>query len=190
MAVKHSWIRRMHLGSAGFLALLGLAVCGQGCAEDPPRLSESQRPPGPPRAAIDACLYKAASATCDFEDGVQAITGTCQERGRDWVCVPDRAPPGGHPMPGGSGRAGFGAGNATPPMPLSSANGMPDRMHRPPREAFDACLDRTLDSSCLIRTPRGEIAGRCATESQGLVCIPTDPNHRPGAEAGPEFGRP
>ena len=92
MAVKDVSIRRTRLGSIGFVVLLGLAICGQGCAEDPPRLSEPQRPPGPPRAAIDACLYKAAAATCYFEDGVHAITGTCQEHGRDWVCVPDRAP--------------------------------------------------------------------------------------------------
>ena len=188
MAVKDSSIRRTHLGLAGFLALLGLAVCGQGCAEDPLRSSEPQRPPGPPRAAIDACLYKAASAICYFEDGVHAITGTCQERGRDWVCVPDRAPPAGRPMLGGPGSAGLGAGSAAAAMPLSSASGAPERAPRPPREAFDACLERAQGSACRVRTPQGEIAGRCATEPQGLACIPTDPNHRPGEEGGPEFG--
>ena len=35
---------------------------------------------------------------------------------------------------------------------------------------------------------QGEIAGRCVTEPQGLACIPTDPNHRPGEEGGPAFG--
>ncbi|BCU06774.1 hypothetical protein [Allochromatium tepidum] len=184
MVVKESSIRRTRLGSVGVLALLGLAVSSQGCAEDPPR----QPPPGPPRAAIDACLYKSFSASCYFEDGVHAITGTCQEHGRDWVCVPDRPPPAGRPMPGGPGSAGLGAGSAAAAMPLSSASGVPERAPRPPREAFDACLERAQGSACRVRTPQGEIAGRCVTEPQGLACIPTDPNHRPGEEGGPAFG--
>ncbi|MCK7578301.1 MAG: hypothetical protein MZV65_22875 [Chromatiales bacterium] len=159
------------------------------CAEDPPRPPDTARPLGPPRAAIDACLYRAASAVCHFEDGVHAITGTCQERGRDWVCVPDRAPPDGRAMPGEPGSTGFGAGSAATAMPRASVSGAPERAPRPPREAFDACLDRAQDSACRVRTPQGEIAGRCATEPQGLACIPTDPNHRPGEEGGPEFGR-
>ena len=188
MAVKHASIRRSRLGLAGSLVLLGLVICGQGCAEDPPRQSDPPRPLGPPRAAIDACLYKASAATCYFEDGVHAITGTCQERGRDWVCVPDRAPPEGRPMPGEVSRAGFGSGQAATAMSPPSASGAPERAPRPPREAFDACLGRAQDSACLIRTPRGEIAGRCVTDLQGLACIPTDPNHRPGKEGGSEFG--
>lgn len=178
MAVMDASIKRTRLGLAGFLALLGLAVCGQGCAGDP------RRPPGPPRAAIDACLYKAAAATCAFEDGVQAITGTCQERGRDWVCVPDRAPPDGRPAPSVGLGTEYGA-SAMPP----SAGGSPDRAPRPPREAFEACLDLSQGSACLIQTPRGEIVGRCATERQGLACIPTDPNHRPGEEGEAGFGQ-
>ena len=173
MAVKDVSIRRTRWGAVGFLVLLGLMICGQGCAEDPLRLSEPQHPPGPPRAAIDACLYKAAAATCYFEGGVHAITGTCQERGRDWVCVPDRAPPDGRPAPGGSRSAGFGVGSAP----------------RPPREAFAACLEQAVGSVCRVRTPRGEIIGRCARESGGLACIPTDPSHRPGEEGGLEFGQ-
>lgn len=180
---------RSRLSMAGVLALLGLAVCGQGCAQDPPRPPDTARPLGPPRAAIDACLYRAASAVCHFEDGVHAITGTCQERGRDWVCVPDRAPPDGRAMPGEPGSTGFGAGSAATAMPRASVSGAPERAPRPPREAFDACVDRAQDSACRVRTPQGEIAGRCATEPQGLACIPTDPNHRPGEEGGPEFGR-
>ncbi|MTW20826.1 hypothetical protein [Allochromatium palmeri] len=178
--MKHFSIRRARLSAVALLALLGLAICGQGCAEDPSRPSEPQRPPGPPRAAIDACLYKAASATCYFEDGVHAITGTCQERGRGWVCVPDRAPPDGRAMPGESSTVGFGPGKA--------ASGSPDRAPRPPREAFDACLDRAPGSACLIQTPRGEIAGRCSTQRQGLACIPSDPGHRPGEEGGAGTG--
>jgi len=188
MAGKDASIRRVRLGLAGFVALLGLAVCGQGCAEDPPRSSGPQRPSGPPRAALDACLYKAASAVCSFEDGVHAIAGTCQERGRNWVCVPDRAPPDGRVMPGGPGGAGFGPGDAATMMPPPSASGIPDRAPRPPREAVDACVDRTQGSACLIQTARGEIAGRCLIQPQGLACIPTDPSHRPGEEGGPAFG--
>lgn len=180
---------RSRLSAAGVLALLGLAVCGQGCAQDLPRPSEALRPLGPPRAAIDACLYRAASAVCRFEDGVHAITGTCQERGRDWVCVPDRAPPDGRPLPSEPGSTGFGAGSVDPAMRLPpSASGTPERAPRPPREAFDACLGRAQGSACRVRTPQGEITGRCAIEAQGLACIPTDPNHRPGEEGGPEFG--
>ncbi|MGQ9659607.1 MAG: hypothetical protein ACUVT0_05845 [Thermochromatium sp.] len=181
MVVKESSIRRTRLGSVGVLALLGLAVSSQGCAEDPPR----QPPPGPPRAAIDACLYKSFSASCYFEDGSHAITGTCQERGGDWVCVPDRAPPGRAPMPGGPDDAGPGGGKG-PPAPDGTSPPRP----RPPREAFVACLNRAQGSACLIQTPGGEVAGRCASDSQGLACIPTDPHHRPGAEAGAQPGRP
>jgi hypothetical protein len=69
----------------------------------------------------------------------------------------------------------------------SMTSGSPDRAPRPPREAFEACLDRALGSECLIETPRGEIAGRCAAERHGLACIPTDPAHRPGAEGTLDF---
>lgn len=181
MPVKDSFKGCTRSSLLGLVAVLSLAVCGQGCAEDP------KRPPGPPRAAIDACLYKNASAFCAFEDEGHSIVGTCQERGPGWVCVPDRAPPDGRPVPGESS-VGLGAGNAATAMP-SMASGSPDRAPRPPREAFDACLDRALGSGCLIETPRGEIAGRCADERHGLACIPTDPDHRPGAEGTLDFDR-
>ncbi|QGU32878.1 hypothetical protein [Thermochromatium tepidum] len=167
MMVKQDWIRRRHVAFAG---VLGLVVCGQGCAEDLPRPPDTAPPPGPPRAAIDACLYKAASATCYFEDGLHAITGTCQERGRDWVCVPDRPPPGGRSSPSEPGGTAF--SSDTPPP---SALGKSERPPRPPHEAFVACLGLTSGSACLIQTPRGEVAGRCATDPQGLVCIPSNP---------------
>jgi hypothetical protein len=179
MPVKNASIRRTRLGALGLLLVLGLAVCGQGCAEDPPRSS----PPGPPRAAIDACLYKAFSASCYFEDGPHAITGTCQERGRDWVCVPDRA------TPGGAGAVGLGSGSAAAPARPRSTSGSAERAPRPPQEAFEACLNRAAGSACSVRTPRGEIAGRCSTELYGLVCIPMDPGHRPGEEGRAEFSR-
>jgi hypothetical protein len=93
MAVKDFSIGRARLSAVGVLALLGVAVCGQGCAEDPPR------------------------------------------------------------------------------------------------EAFDACLNRASGSACVVQTPRDEIAGRCATEPYGLACIPMDPGHQPGEEGGAEFSR-
>lgn len=171
---------RGRLSLFGLAAVLSFGVCSQGCAENPPR------PSGPPRAAVDACFGKPASEICYFEDRQQAITGTCQERGPDWVCVPDRAPPDG---PDGSS-SGFDARSTAAIMPPPSASGsVTTYTPKPPREAFEACQERAAGSVCIVPTPRGEVAGRCASAPYGLACIPTDPDHRPGEEANSEFSR-
>ncbi|WP_200374266.1 hypothetical protein [Thiocystis violacea] len=163
--------------SAWLAATLGVAMSGAGCAEGPPRPGPGGSG-GPPTVAIDACAYKVASERCYFEDGRHAITGTCQERGRDWVCVPDREPPGGSSAPRSGG---FGAG----PMPSDAEAASSGRPPRPPREAVDACRDLSVGSACVVATSQGDgFEGRCAYSSELMTCIPGDPGHRPDRDLG------
>lgn len=162
-----------HLGLT--LAVMGFAMSSAGCAEGPRRAG------GPPPVAIDACLDKSAQEACHFTDGARSILGTCQERGDDWVCVPDREPPprGGsvsaRPDAGGPASVGGGAAVASG----AGAEPLGRTPPKPPREAFDACLGLRVGAACSVGTPQGEIDGRCDYSGDLLACIPSDPNHRP-----------
>ena len=169
---------------AGSLILAGVAISSTGCAEGPPRPNG-----GPPPAAIDACSQKGLSQACSFEDRGNSIRGSCQERGQDWVCVPDRAPPGGRSAPGSGAMdtrgptARAGDWGASGGQGGASTSGPPPT---PPREALDACLGLVSGAPCAVVTAHGDsLDGSCGYHGEELACIPSDPGHRPlGVTAG------
>ncbi|NEV61040.1 hypothetical protein [Thiorhodococcus minor] len=176
----------MKLSSLRPRAILAVLIAGivsaPGCAEGPPRRGGPNG--GPPPQALDACASRPANASCYFEHDGHAITGSCQERGRDWVCVPDREPPGGRGAPGDA----MVLGGATA---AASTQGPPSRGQRqlPPQEAIDACRMLLSGASCVVQTTRGGIDGRCSYSGETLACIPSDPSHRPiGGPEGPAMG--
>lgn len=139
--------------------LMAGAVSAPGCAEGPRRGDGPSG--GPPPQAIEACAARMSNDACYFEDGPHAITGTCQQKGDHWVCVPDREAPGARV--GTSGAAA--GGQNTPPVP--------------PPEAVEACAGLSVGAACSVATSRGDIGGRCSGGADTLVCIPSDPARRP-----------
>jgi hypothetical protein len=162
----------------------------------PSQAAEREFHPGsPPPEAISACAYKQPDAPCYFRQEYVTITGTCEKKTGDLVCVPDRPPPG--PPPSGAGESaspggGAGpAGGADPPGkprgqsgPSSDGQGSQDRPPRleggprPPPEAFDACALTSEGGRCVVKTPKGEIAGACGPYEGRLACIPPKPRER------------
>ena len=49
----------------------------------------------------------------------------------------------------------------------------------PPREAIDACSNKSESDSCSFETPRGQLTGECRTIKEEKVCVPE------GAPQGP-----
>lgn len=73
----------------------------------------------------------------------------------------------------------------------AGTQGAPSQGQRPlpPQEAVDACRTQFSGESCVVRTTRGEINGRCAYSGETLACIPSDRSHRPiGGAEGPARG--
>ncbi|MFT5425635.1 MAG: hypothetical protein ACI9ZT_000567 [Gammaproteobacteria bacterium] len=54
--------------------------------------------------------------------------------------------------------------------PDSSGTG--GRGRKPPQEAISACNGRSANSSCSVKTPRGNITGTCRTIESTLACVP------------------
>ncbi len=150
------------------LICAGLLSAAPGCGEN-----ARQPPMGPPPAAIAACQGQSHGLPCQFKDQDHLITGTCQVRGSDWVCVPDRPPPGDRLLPNEAAQVSAGQASLGTQVPP-----------RPPQEALDACLGRQEGADCMVKTPRGLVSGRCGPDRAGLVCIPRDPNQGPGSPAG------
>lgn len=144
--------------------LMAGAVSAPGCVDHPRRSGGPDG--GPPPQAIEACAARMSNDACYFEDGAHAITGSCQQRGNDWVCVPDREPPGTH-----AGHSGTAADHSNP-----NRQDMPPV---PPPEALEACVGLGIGAACSVLTSRGSISGRCSGSADMLVCIPSDPSHRP-----------
>ncbi len=59
----------------------------------------------------------------------------------------------------------------------------PPHPHRPPQEAFDACKEREVGSSCSVTFHDENIDGTCRAgrEDDGLVCMPNHPPRPPQA---------
>ena len=146
----------------------------------------------PPPEAITACASKLSGAPCHFKGGDRTITGTCQTKMGQLVCVPDRPPPG---PPGGAGestppRGEDGPRDSTPAGPPrdrgdpgSSGQRSKDRPPpplqagpRPPPAAFEACTLASEGSRCVVQTSKGNIAGACGLYQGRLACIPARPS--------------
>jgi hypothetical protein len=193
------------------LALLAMLVIGASPAQEPESRPGSPPPeanppkpaspntaaqaaaphPGlPPPEAITACASKLSGAPCYFREGYQTITGTCETKTGQLVCVPDRPPPG---PPGEAGestsrRGEDGLGDIAPGGPPrgqgpgSSSQRSKDRPPpppgagpRPPPAAFEACALGSEGSGCVVQTPKGKIAGACGLYEGRLACIPARP---------------
>ncbi|MBK1722217.1 hypothetical protein [Thiocystis violacea] len=156
-------------------------ISSPGCADGPPR-GDGPRG-GPPPQALEACASRMENADCYFEDGRDSITGRCQQRGGDWVCVPDRAPPGGG---NAATAAAGGLGGATADAFDRQEPGRGGSRPVPPPEAIDACLNLNEGMRCVVRTSRGDVDGRCSDGGASLACIPADPSHRASGGPGPQ----
>ena len=147
-------------------------------------------PGSPPPEAISACTSKLSGAPCYFRGGNRTITGTCETKIGQLVCVPDRPPPGppgevgeparrgenglGHSAPGSPPRGqGYpdSAGQRSKDRPPPSLDAGP----RPPPAAFEACALASEGSRCVVQTPKGKIAGTCGLYDGRLACIPARP---------------
>ena len=165
-------------------ALMATMAAGSiaGCAGGPDREGHGG---GPPPAALDACIAKASSDGCSFEDGGRLISGACEEHGGDWVCVPEGGPKGGRSGRRGgpdSDEGGRGVGGAISPGGASSSRG---GKPTPPREAFDACLGLAMGAECVVKTPDRDVDGTCSDLSDRLACVPRDASQRPtGSDRG------
>lgn len=171
----------VELRSVSVLCLI-VGLSGAGCAQGPgPR-------GGPPPEAIDACASRMTSDACEFVDGQQSIPGTCQEKGGDLVCVPDREPPPdqrGTPDSRDRGSDAYvaaGAGTAAG-TGLRGRDGQAESRESagqtPPPEALDACEGFRPGSECYVQTPHGEERGACSYAEGQLACIPDRPPRRP-----------
>jgi hypothetical protein len=171
---RHQWL------SAGF-GVLAVLVGGGSQGQD-----VSNSPGGPPPEAIAACAAKQTGAPCYFRhDARHTITGTCERKQTDLVCVPDRAPPGAPPR--GSADSPFGNGATPMDGPGSQDDsGMDGRRPkdgppplatgpRPPPEAFDACALGTEGGDCFVQTAKGRVGGLCGLYYGRLACIPPRP---------------
>ncbi len=162
-------------------ALLAMAAMGSSPAQEP-----ESHPGSPPPEAVTACASKQPGAPCYFRGGYRTITGTCEAKVGDLVCVPDRPPPG---PPGGGreasahertdGRGDGAPGDQDQGYPGSSIQRQKDRPPppletgpRPPPEAFAACTLASEGSVCVVKTPRGNISGACGMYEGRLACIP------------------
>lgn len=62
-----------------------------------------------------------------------------------------------------------------PPLPADDAQSHGHQPpHPPPQFAVDACVDRAIQESCMARTPRRQLPGRCESVRGVLACIPDD----------------
>ena len=173
------WVRAI-------LAFLAMLAIGPSPAQEP-----EPHPGSPAPEAITACASKLSGAPCHFKGGNRTITGTCESKMGQLVCVPDRPPPG---PPGGAGESTPPGGEAGPrdsrptgpPRdrgdPGSSGQRSKDRPPhplqagpRPPPAAFEACTLASEGSRCVVQTSKGDIAGACGLYEGRLACIPTRP---------------
>ncbi|WP_164513327.1 serine/threonine protein kinase [Thiosocius teredinicola] len=66
------------------------------------------------------------------------------------------------------------AATAPPPERLRPTQpAFANQRPRPPQQAFDACRNRSVGSTCKIRSPRGEETGQCESfDTSGVACVP------------------
>jgi hypothetical protein len=132
--------------------------------------STSAQPPhyGPPPEALEACSGQTEGASCQFEGRRRTVSGTCQSRQNEIICVPsDR------PKQGRMGHPGFGPRDSVA-LGASDPQGAPrsDRPGGPPPEAYSACEGKSDGQSCTVETPHGRLEGVCHTRDSHAFCVP------------------
>lgn len=160
--------------------VLALAACtGQVASSDPQTQTQAQstaatdggadgkRPAhhhGPPPAAFEACVSKAAGDTCSVKLHDETLAGKCVTPPAGapdtrLVCRPDK-------MPEGHGPGGPGGPNGVHPH------------GPPPPEVFTACEGKAADAACTVQLGDRALEGTCRTPPAGvsetrLGCAPS-----------------